>query len=69
MTDIQDLIDMVEARRVDDMPESGTWAVLYPGYYGPFTACAVNGEWTMAESVDLHHAEYWLPDPWTSSKQ
>lgn len=37
-------------------PADGTWALLWPGYYGPFTACRVNGEWTVCEDSDLRHA-------------
>lgn len=37
-------------------PDEGTWAILWPGYYGPFTACWINGRWTMCEDHDFSHA-------------
>ena len=37
-------------------PEEGQWAMLWPGYYGPFTACWINGEWELCEMNDLRHA-------------
>jgi hypothetical protein len=37
-------------------PEEGTWAMLWPGYYGPFTACWIGGEWELCEQADLRHA-------------
>ena len=54
---------MADFRLIKDVPESGTWAVLWPGYYGPFTACAMEGEWGMCEDTDLAFAEMWAPDP------
>lgn len=40
----------------DWMPDDGVWAILWPGYYGPFTACWINGRWTMCEDHDFRHA-------------
>ena len=37
-------------------PAEGTWAILWPGYYGPFTACWMRGRWTMCEDADFDHA-------------
>lgn len=34
-------------------PPEGTWAILWPGYYGPFTACWIHGRWTMCEDSDF----------------
>lgn len=37
-------------------PTEGTWAILWPGHYGPFTACWINGRWTMCEDIDFNNA-------------
>lgn len=37
-------------------PEEGTWAILWPGHYGPFTACWMRGRWTICEDIDFKHA-------------
>jgi hypothetical protein len=37
-------------------PGEGQWAILWPGYYGPFTACWIRGRWTVCEDVDFRHA-------------
>ena len=37
-------------------PAEGTWAILWPGHYGPFTACWINGRWTMCEDIDFNNA-------------
>jgi hypothetical protein len=37
-------------------PVDGTWALLWPGHYGPFTACWLNGGWSICEDSDLRHA-------------
>lgn len=46
-------------------PSEGTWALLWPGYYGPFTACWIDGRWSMCEESDFSHAtvgaEFSLP--------
>ena len=42
-------------------PREGQWATLWPGYYGPFTACYVYGRWTMCEDIDLKLATVALP--------
>lgn len=34
-------------------PPEGTWAILWPGYYGPFMACWIHGRWTMCEDSDF----------------
>lgn len=50
-----------EARILTDPPAEGTWAVLYPGYYGPFTACRADGAWRLCEDADLKMATHWTP--------
>ena len=40
----------------DWTPPEGTWALLWPGYYGPFTACWINGRWDLCEDSDFRHA-------------
>ena len=40
----------------DWRPKEGTWAILWPGYYGPFTACWMRGRWTMCEESDFRNA-------------
>lgn len=52
---------VAEARDIADFPEDGTWAVLYPGYYGPFTACWADGAWRLCEEADLRQATCWTP--------
>lgn len=52
---------VAEARGIADFPKDGTWAVLYPGYYGPFTACAADGAWRLCEDADLKLATHWTP--------
>jgi hypothetical protein len=42
-------------------PEEGQWAILWPGHYGPFTACRVNGEWIICDESDLRHATVAAP--------
>lgn len=37
-------------------PKEGTWAILWPGHYGPFTACWMRGRWTMCEDIDFKNA-------------
>ena len=37
-------------------PEPGTWALLWPGYYGPFTAVWMDGGWTLCDDNDFTHA-------------
>jgi hypothetical protein len=37
-------------------PDEGQWAVLWPGYYGHFTACWVNGQWGYCRPSDLVNA-------------
>lgn len=51
------------ARPFSDVPEDGTWGVLWPGYYGSFLACAIDGQWSLADKSDLALARFWLPDP------
>ena len=48
---------------ISEMPADGTWAVLWPGYYGSFMACAIDGEWTLCEESDLETAVMWTDDP------
>jgi hypothetical protein len=43
------------------MPKEGTWALLWPGYYGPFAACWMRGRWTMCEDSDFRHAKVGAP--------
>lgn len=51
-------------RRFADIPEDGTWAVIWPGFYGqPFTGCAISGEWMCCEEIDRECAAWWVPDP------
>ena len=45
-----------------DVPEDGTWALLYPGYYGPVTACVMNGEWSIFDDADKPHVTHWVDD-------
>lgn len=40
----------------DWTPPEGTWALLWPGYYGPFTACWIMGEWVLCDAPDLDFA-------------
>lgn len=37
-------------------PKEGTWALLWPGFYGPFSACWMRGRWTMCEDADFKNA-------------
>lgn len=56
----------------DWAPEEGTWAILWPGYYGPFTACYIGGHWSLCNDEDLHNAICGkpcdIPDPLMSDK-
>lgn len=45
----------------DWKPKEGQWATLWPGHYGPFTACYMRGRWTMCEDSDFRHAMVALP--------
>lgn len=67
MTDPQKLIEAIDAGKWwGDLlqwrslhgwePDDGTWAVMWPGHYGPFTACWINGRWTMCEDIDFNNA-------------
>lgn len=42
-------------------PREGQWAILWPGYYGPFAACWLRGRWTMCEDIDFKHAMVAMP--------
>lgn len=48
------------ARPMSDIPEDGTWALLYPGYYGPVTACVMNGEWSLFNDAEKPHVTHWV---------
>lgn len=51
------MADTLEWRSLHDWtPPEGTWALLWPGYYGPFTACWVTGDWIMCDYSDKCHA-------------
>ncbi len=50
-------------RRITDVPEDGTWAILWPGFYGnSFAAVALHRKW-LCEETDLECAAWWMPDP------
>lgn len=51
------MIDAIQWQSLREWtPRDGTWAILWPGYYGPFTACWINGRWTMCEDSDFSNA-------------
>lgn len=59
-------VTVQEPRPISDVPPDGTWAVLHPGHYGAFTACVLNGGWSMCRLADLRFATHWVPCPFTS---
>lgn len=51
------MIDAIQWQSLHEWtPRDGAWAILWPGYYGPFTACWINGRWTMCEDSDFSNA-------------
>ncbi len=49
--------DYTPLKRIEEQEaREGDWYLLWPGFYGPFTACWVDGRWFFAAAGDLSHA-------------
>ncbi len=59
MTDRPNIMEKDYSRREwieNEQAQEGDWYLLWPGFYGPFTACWIDGRWFFATSSDLAHA-------------